>query len=150
MTVFSTTASSTTAASTNAPIEWTDDSPAMFATRWLPPSTAVISTRGDVDAANAADFADYALQHTAEAERVVIDLTGVDFLGTAGFSALEVIAARWSVGGVDWIMVPSKAVRRLLRICDPDSELRTSYSMVAALSTLNGKTPLLHLVTKSR
>ncbi|WKG05170.1 STAS domain-containing protein [Mycolicibacterium sp. HK-90] len=136
--------------STNALIDRTDDSPAAFATRWLPPSTAVISAHGEVDAVNATEFADYAARNIADAERIVIDLTGVDFFGTAGYSALKAIEVRCAVGNVDWVLVPSKSVSRLLRICDPDGELRSCYSVAAALSTLNGKTPLLQLVTKSR
>lgn len=136
--------------STSALIDRTDESPATFATRWLPPSTAVISAHGEIDAVNAADFADYALRHTAEAEHVAVDLTDVEFFGTAGFSALNAIEERCSGTDVDWVVVPSKAVSRLLRICDPDSTLHTCYSVAAALSTLNGKTPLLQLVTKSR
>jgi anti-anti-sigma factor len=145
MTVFS-----VTVPSANALIDRTDDSPATFAARRLPPSTAVISAHGEVDAANATDFADYALSRIAETERVVIDLTGVDFFGTAGFSALKAIEVCCSVSDTDWVLVPSKAVDRLLRICDPDAELRTRYTVAAALSTLNGKAPLLQLVTKSR
>ncbi|MEV0670696.1 STAS domain-containing protein [Mycobacterium sp. NPDC050441] len=136
--------------STNALIDRTDDSPARFATRWLPPSTAVISAHGEIDATNAAEFADYALRHIGKAERVAIDLTEVEFFGTAGLSALKAIEARCSAGNIDWVLAPSKAVNRLLRICDLDSDWHTCYSVAAALSTLNGKTPLLQLVTKSR
>lgn len=136
--------------STNALVDRTGESPASFATRWLPPSTAVIRARGDIDAVNAAEFADYALRNTARAERVAVDLTDVEFFGTAGFSALMAIKVRCSAANIDWVLVPSKAVTRLLRICDPDSALRTCYSVAAALSALNGKTPLLQLVTKSR
>ncbi|MED5812412.1 STAS domain-containing protein [Mycolicibacterium sp. 050232] len=136
--------------STSALLDRTDESPATFATRWLPPSTAVIGAHGEIDAVNAGDFAEYALQHTDQAERVAVDLTDVEFFGTAGFSALTAIAERCSATDTEWVLVPSKAVSRLLRICDPDSALQTCYSVAAALSTLNGKTPLLQLVTKSR
>ncbi|WP_166903199.1 STAS domain-containing protein [Mycobacterium sp. DL440] len=136
--------------STYAMTDRADESPATFATRWLPPSTAVISVNGEIDAVNAGDFTDYALRHTAKAQRVAVDLTDVQFFGTAGYSALMAIQLRCSAADIDWVLVPSKAVNRLLRICDPDSALHTCYSVAAALSTLNGKTPLLQLVTKSR
>ncbi|MGV0593231.1 STAS domain-containing protein [Mycolicibacterium porcinum] len=139
-----------TAFSTSALIDRIDESPATFATRWLPPSTAVISAHGEIDAVNAGDFAEYALRHTDKAERVALDLTEVEFFGTAGLSALTAVDEHCSAAGTDWVLVPSKAVNRLLRICDPDSTLRTCYSVAAALSTLNGKPPLLQLVTKSR
>ncbi|MFV8053399.1 STAS domain-containing protein [Mycobacterium sp. 48b] len=136
--------------SKSAPIDRTDDQPATFATRRLPPSTAVISAHGEVDAVNAGDFADYALRNAATAERVAIDLTECEFFGTAGYSALMAVELLCSTADVEWVLVPSKAVSRLLRICDPDSALRTCYSVAAALSMLNGKPPLLQLVTKSR
>lgn len=136
--------------STSALIDRTDESPAAFATRWLPPSTAVISASGEIDAVNAGDFADYALLHIDKAERVAVDLTDVEFFGTAGLSALKAIEGRCAADNIDWVLVPSKAVNRLLRICDLDSDWHTCYSVAAALSTLNGKTPLLQLVTKSR
>lgn len=139
-----------TAFSTSALIDRIDESPATFATRWLPPSTAVISAHGEIDAVNAGDFAEYALRHTDKAERVALDLTEVEFFGTAGLSALKAIEAQCSVRDIDWVLVPSKPVNRLLRICDPESDWHTCYSVAAALSTLNGKTPLLQLVTKSR
>lgn len=136
--------------STNAPIDRTGNSQAGFSTRRLPPSTAVISAHGEIDATNANDFAGYALRHTGEVERLAVDLTEVEFFGTAGLSALKAIEAQCSVRDIDWVLVPSKPVNRLLRICDPESDWHTCYSVAAALSTLNGKTPLLQLVTKSR
>ena len=38
-----------------------------FATRWLHPSMAVITAHGELDAANAQEFVDYALRHAATA-----------------------------------------------------------------------------------
>ena len=50
----------------------------------------------------------------------------------------------------NWMLVPSRAVDRLLRICDPESQLPRCDSVSAAVSKLRGNTPLLQLVTKSR
>ncbi|MHC9291468.1 STAS domain-containing protein [Mycobacterium sp. LTG2003] len=133
-----------------APIDRTDTSPATFDTRWLPPATAVISVHGEIDAANASGFTEYAMRHTAQANGLVLDLSGVAFFGTAGFSALKAIETRCSVGEVDWMLIPSNAVARLLRICDPDSRLRRSGSVAAALTALRNESQLLQLVTKPR
>ncbi len=124
---------------------------AHFATRWLQPSTAVITAHGELDAANAQQFIDYALRHADHIERLVLDLSGVDFFGTAGFSALHTVNVRCAGENVDWVLVPSRAVTRLLRICDPDSALPNCTSIDAALSALQGEPPrLLQLVSKSR
>ena len=115
-------------------IEPTDCHTAHFATRWLRPSMAVITAHGEIDAANAQQFVDYALRHSAHIDRLVLDLTGVEFFGTAGFSALH-----------------SAAVPRLLRICDPDSALPICTSVDTALSAVQGEpSRLLQLVSKAR
>ncbi|MGX9790246.1 STAS domain-containing protein [Mycobacterium sp. MMS18-G62] len=124
---------------------------AHFATRWLQPSMAVITAHGELDAANAQEFVDYALRHAPHIERLVLDLTGVDFFGTSGFSALHTVNVRCAGEKIQWALVPSSAVTRLLRICDPDSALPISRSVDVALSAVQGEPPrLLQLVAKTR
>jgi anti-anti-sigma factor len=132
-------------------IEPTDCHTAHFATRWLQPSLAVITTHGELDAANAQPFVDYALRHAAHMDRLVLDLTGVDFFGTAGFSALHTLNVRCAAEKIEWALAPSAAVTRLLRICDPDSALPICTSVETALSAVQGEPRrLLQLVAKPR
>jgi anti-anti-sigma factor len=124
---------------------------AHFATRWLQPSLAVVTAHGELDAANAQEFADYALRDAPRTDHLVLDLSGVDFFGTAGFSALHTVNVRCAGEKVQWALVPSSAVTRLLRICDPDSTLPICRSVDVALSVVQGEPPrLLQLVSKSR
>ena len=119
-------------------------------TRWLRPSSAVITVYGEVDASNAQEFVEYALRCADRMERLVLDLTGVGFLGTAGFSALHTVNVRCAAGGIDWVMVPSPAVSHLLGICDPDSTLPTCDSLQTALDAGHRKpAPLLQLIPKT-
>ena len=137
--------------SPDALIEPTDCHTAHFATRWLQPSMAVISAHGELDAANAQQFVDYALRHAPHTDRLVLDLTGVDFFGTAGFSALHTLNVRCAAEKIEWAMAPSPAVSRLMRICDPDSTLPICDSVDAALTAVQGEPRrLLQLVPKSR
>ena len=132
-------------------IERTDCHGAHFATRWLKPSVAVITVHGELDAANTPEFVDYALRHAPHTERLVLDLSGVDFLGTAGFSALHTVNVRCAGEKIEWALVPSSAVTRLLQICDPESALPVCASVDAALSSVQGQPRrLLQLVAKSR
>lgn len=132
-------------------IDRTNCHTAYFATRWLKPSIAVITAHGELDAANAQEFVDYVLRHTAHADHLVIDLSGLDFFGTAGFSALHTVNVRCAGDSVQWALVPSSAVTRLLRICDPDSALPICASVDVALSAVQGEPRrLLQLVSKSR
>ncbi|MGV0834445.1 STAS domain-containing protein [Mycolicibacterium thermoresistibile] len=96
---------------------------AEFATQWVSPSAVVISVHGELDAANSPQLVDYALRHAARVKYVVLDLTGVEFFGIAGFSAAHTMNVHCAREQVSWTLVPSAAVLRLLRICDPDSAL---------------------------
>ena len=131
------------------PVDRRESSTASFATRWLPPSVAVITAHGELDASNAQDLVDYALRDVERTQRLALDLTGVDFFGTAGFSALHTLNVRCAGEGVEWVLVPSTAVNRLLRICDPDSALPIATTMPAALSLLQAEQRrLLQLVSE--
>ena len=144
------TATHALSASPESLIEPTDCHTAHFATQWLQPSMAVITAHGELDAANAQEFVDYALRHAAHTDRLVLDLTGVDFFGTAGFSALHTVNVRCAEK-IEWALTPSPAVIRLLRICDPDSALPICTSVEAALSAVQGEPRrLLQLISKSR
>ena len=130
-------------------IEPADCHTAHFATRWLQRSMAVITAHGELDAANAQEFVDYALRHAAHTDRLVLDLTGVGFFGTAGFSALHSVNVRCAGEKIEWALAPSSAVTRLLRICDPDSALPICNSVDTALSAVQGEPRrLLQLVSK--
>jgi anti-anti-sigma factor len=132
-------------------IEPADCHTAHFGIRWLQPSTAVITAHGELDAANAQAFVDYALRHAAQTDCLVLDLTGVDFFGTAGFSALHTLNVRCAAEKIEWALAPSAAVTRLLRICDPDSALSICTSVESALSAVQGEPRrLLQLVSKPR
>jgi anti-anti-sigma factor len=111
----------------------------------------MVSADGELDAANAQEFVTYALRHTHAVRHLLFDLRGVEFFGTAGFSALHTLNVRCAADGATWAMVPSAAVSRLLRICDPDSTLPVAPTIEAALGTIHGeRRPLLQLVPETR
>ena len=138
-----------TAITTPRAVDRRDSNAASFTTRWLQPSVAVIIARGELDASNAQALVDYALRDVQRTERVALDLTGIEFFGTAGFSALHTLNVRCAGAGVRWVLVPSAAVSRLLRICDPDSTLPFATTMRAALTRLQAdQRRLLQLVAE--
>ncbi|HEX2284182.1 MAG TPA: STAS domain-containing protein [Mycobacterium sp.] len=145
------TVSHTEPASPESLVERTDCHTAHFATRWLEPSMAVVTAHGELDAANAQEFVDYALRHAAHMNCLVLDLSGIEFFGTAGFSALHTLNVRCAGESIEWAMAPSPAVSRLLRICDPDSALPIRPGVEAALAAVQGEPRrLLQLVSKPR
>jgi anti-anti-sigma factor len=121
-----------------------------FTTFWMPPSTAIIAAVGALDAANATEFAQYAWR-AGRVTHLLLDLTGIEFFGTAGYSELLAFNVRCAAEGVEWVMVPSRAVSRVLDLCDADSGLPVQPTVEAALKALPGDSPpLLQLVPESR
>ena len=84
-----------------------------------------------------------------------MDLRGLEFIGTAGFSALHRINVACSAAQVHWAMAPGPAVSRLLRVCDPDGTLPitepTAEPLLAAGTVAGHQArPLLQLVPQAR
>jgi anti-anti-sigma factor len=104
---------------------WQQSRTAQFTARWGPSGT-LITADGELDAANADQLAAYVQRCVSRTRRVVLDLRGLEFVGTAGFSALHRINVVCAGAGAHWAMVPGQAVARLLRICDPDGTLPTT------------------------
>jgi anti-anti-sigma factor len=89
-------------------------------------STALtVSVVGEVDADNAKSFADQVCALLAGAHRssedITVDLSGVDFIAVDGCTALHAVNALVMRTGASWTVVPSRAVARLLEVCDPAS-----------------------------
>ena len=69
---------------------------------------------------------------------------------TAGFTALHTLNVQCVGEEIRWALVPSAAVDRLLRICDPDSALPVCSDVDDALTTVHSDPPrLLQLVPES-
>ena len=90
---------------------------ARFTSRWIGPSQILVGAEGEADAANAEEFVAYCRRCLAHCGCLIVDLRGLDFFGTAGLSALRSIDEQCAAAGVEWALVPSAAVHRLLRVC---------------------------------
>ncbi|WP_167096572.1 STAS domain-containing protein [Mycobacterium sp. DL592] len=95
----------------------------------------VISAHGDIDAANAATLGEYPLCCVESCRGLILDLSGVEFFGTEGFSALHGLFVFCLGAGTGWAVVPGAAVTRVLQICDPQGSLPTTNSVEAAVAT---------------
>jgi anti-anti-sigma factor len=96
---------------------------ATFSVRRLSSSRLAVAVIGDIDAHNGRDLGRFVEQHTGISRQLVLDLRAVDFAGTQTFTALYYISVHCARNDVDWIIVASHPVRRLLSICDPEGEL---------------------------
>jgi anti-anti-sigma factor len=122
---------------------------ARFSAEWGP-SFVVVTAHGELDASNANQLADYVQRCATHSQSLILNLSGLEFFGTAGFSALHTINVRCAGADVRWSVVPSNAVSRLLRICDPDSALPVTKSLPAVVEEDEQPRRLFQLVSQPR
>ena len=123
------------------PLSPTKRHAARFDTRWTMSSVAIVSAYGDIDGTNASTLTNYALVNAVRCRGVILDLSGLEFFGTEGFSALHRVSVRCARAEIGWMVVPSAAVSRLLRLCDPHGSLPTVDTVDAALANLQDQYP---------
>ena len=92
----------------------------------------VIEVDGEIDASNAQYVTDYFAEFIYVGHPLVLDLSGVDFLGTAGFKAILQFADECRRAERHWALVSSPAVKILLRV-ESNHRLPTAGSVETAL-----------------
>lgn len=122
---------------------------ARFTAQWGP-AAAVITARGELDAANAVELANFVQRCATSAKLLILDLSELEFFGTDGFSALHTINVRCAGADVRWAVVPNHLVSRLLRICDPDHALPVTESAAEALALTREPRRLFELISQPR
>jgi anti-anti-sigma factor len=131
------------------PSEPWENHAARFTAEWGP-SFVVITAHGELDASNANQLADYVQSCAAHSKSVIVNLSGLEFFGTAGFSALHTINVRCSGADVRWAVVPSKEVSRLLSICDPGNALPLAESVPDSRDDNDAPRRLFQLIPQPR
>jgi len=114
---------------------------AQLACYWPTSSVAVVSAHGEIDASNAGNLTDLAIAHVTRCRGLVLDLSGLDFFGTEGFSVLHRVSVSCARVGIGWAMVPGAAVTQVLRICDPQGSLPSACTVEAAIATIQRPSP---------
>ncbi|MGV0627742.1 STAS domain-containing protein [Mycolicibacter minnesotensis] len=97
-------------------------------------SGAVIAADGEIDAVNAGAFAADLKRCCDYCEWLILDLSGVTFLGTEGFSAIQSINDQCSLTQTEFRVIPSQALETLLRVCAPQAPLPLVESLTDALA----------------
>ncbi len=104
------------------------------------PATLLVVT-GEVDAANAHHF-DSALRRLTGAERpVLVDLSGVGFIGVQGLRGLLQFDEQCRRSGTAWVLVADTMVRRVLRIARPGQAVLAVGTVREAVRELSSRVP---------
>lgn len=109
--------------------------PATFTTRMLESTVAVITVNGELDFTNVAELVDTVTRVADDRSRIVLDLSGVEFFGSAGFAALHMLSERCTAHGTPCVVVPSRSVNRVVEICDTDTAVPLRATLAEALES---------------
>ncbi len=101
------------------------------------PGRIHIDASGEIDAVNGRALGRYVERHTGISRQLILDLRTVDFFGSQGFTALYYISVHCARSDVDWVIVDSPPVRRVLQICDPHGEFPVAAQFDAAVDRLD-------------
>ena len=102
---------------------------ATFTACHLSDTTVLVTVTGEVDAANSRALSDYVERQLAGWPRLVLDLSGVEFFGTAGFATLHHVNVICAQYRASWALMAGDQLRRFLSICDPDGLLPIESSV---------------------
>lgn len=104
--------------------------------RELGDRTVLLAVTGDIDAATASGLFDDLEMQVQGYRQVVLDLSGVEFFGAAGYSLLHRLHVHCTRASIDWVVVTGIEAQRLLRVCDPDGIFPTAANIVSAVAAL--------------
>ncbi|MGW4000114.1 STAS domain-containing protein [Amycolatopsis sp. NPDC004772] len=96
-------------------------------TAWPALHAVLVTARGELDSATAGDLASLLSDRLwATPDRLVVDLSEVDFLGVAGIRVLLHAALQAGPGGTELLVVTgtNPVVRRALRVTGADHRLK--------------------------
>jgi anti-anti-sigma factor len=107
-------------------------------------SIELVTVEGEIDAANALSLGKFVEEDLDSTSRLIVDLRGLNFFGTQGFSILHRINVMCSRHAVNWVVIPGAEVDRVLRICDPDACLLVAETLNEAITAAT-RPPRSHL-----
>lgn len=111
--------------------------PASYTNSLVGTAMVLVTADGELDAHNARGLAEYVDSVIDAKRRLILDLRGLSFFGTQGFSALRHVDVTCSRRDVNWVLLPGLTVSRLLTICDPGAGLPVADTLTTAITTVS-------------
>jgi anti-anti-sigma factor len=107
---------------------------------WLCPyvedGATIVQIGGEIDACNADQLSDNVFRYAATASGLVVDATAVDFCCVRGLRYLMALDKNCHDSGIEWALVASGSVRRMLEATGVNNTLPLADSVSTALQSL--------------
>ncbi len=108
--------------------------------RYTNDGITVLAIGGQIDACNADQIREHAHRYASTSAALVVDMTQVEFFAVQALRNLMILGERCRKAGVEWVLVGSRSVHRLLLVADVDRALPIAHSTDAALKRFAGRT----------
>jgi anti-anti-sigma factor len=107
---------------------------------WLCPyvenGATVVQIGGEIDEGNADQLGENVFRYAVTASALVIDTVAVDFCSLRGLRQLMALDRHCHASGIQWVLVASGAVRRMLEVTGLNHTLPLAGSRSTALQSL--------------
>jgi anti-anti-sigma factor len=107
---------------------------------WLCPyvedGATIVQIGGEIDACNADRVSENVFRYAATASGLVVDATAVDFCCVRGLRYLMALDKSCHDSGIEWALVASGSVRRMLEATGVNNTLPLADSVTTALHSL--------------
>jgi anti-anti-sigma factor len=102
------------------------------------PEATIIALRGEIDSANIDHLTSYIRGFICTGPALILDLSGVKFIGVAAFRALVAAGEECAQADQQWVLVNSEAMQLLLRASGCEHRLPVVNSLSEALRQIPG------------
>jgi anti-anti-sigma factor len=107
---------------------------------WLCPyvkdGATIVQIGGEIDACNADRLSENVFRYASTASALVVDTAAVDFCSVRGLRYLMALDQHCHASGIQWALVASGAVRRMLEVTGVNSTLPLANSIFTALQSV--------------
>lgn len=93
----------------------------------------VVTISGAIDLKNIDQVSDYTRRFILADKPFILDVRGVDYFASVGVALLQCIEQDCRAAGMEWALVPSPVVERVLRIVDEEASFPVVASVHEAL-----------------
>lgn len=108
---------------------------ATFGMQQINSRVVLVEVGGEIDLFSAPEFGAWVRRSGMSASRMIIDMTGVEFFGSAGLPILQAVNSEKVAAGESWAMICGRPVLRLLRAAGLDTAFPCYPSVQGALGS---------------
>ncbi|MFD4368609.1 STAS domain-containing protein [Rhodococcus sp. NPDC058521] len=108
---------------------------ATFGAQQITSHVILVNVSGEIDLFSAPEFGNCVRRTAGDVGRLIIDMTRVEFFGTAGLDVLRAVNDERANAGRSWAMICGRPVQRLLHAAGLDSAFPCYSSVEGALGS---------------